>query len=447
MSRLADLILHLHGWLALLVIFGVPALESSAFLGFLFPGEIAVLLGGVLAYQHRVSLAAALGAGIAGAVIGDTVGFEVGKRWGRALLQGTVGRVVKKDHLDRAERYLAERGGKAVFFGRFTAALRVLIPGMAGMAGMPYRTFAAFNIAGGLLWASGFVILGFVAGNGYKRFEKVAKQASLLLLLGAVAAVAVVMAARWAIRHRDPVEAFGRRQLERPRVAALRARYRRQLDFLGRRIRPEGAQGLALTVALFALILAGWTFGLVVASVLRRGGLVGTDQPVLDFFVRRRTPWLTAAMNVVTGLGSTWFAVATVAIIGISIRVRRGTWRPSILLSAAVTGAFLLSHGVGALVGRAGPPLTAATGTYGSRTFPSAHVTMATALCGALALVVSASWPRRVMAWASAVAAAAAVGAARAYLGAEWGSDVVGGWAAGALWLFAVAAVVQVARS
>jgi len=204
MGRLADLILHLHGWGALLVVFAVPALESSAFLGFVFPGEVAVLLGGVLAFQHKVTLPGALSAAIAGAVIGDSVGFQVGRRWGRTLLRGTIGRFVKQDHLDRAERYLAERGGKAVFFGRFTAALRVLIPGMAGMSGMPYGTFAAYNVAGGALWAGGFVILGFVAGNGYKHFEKVAKQASLLLLLGGVAIALAVFAARWAIRHRAP---------------------------------------------------------------------------------------------------------------------------------------------------------------------------------------------------------------------------------------------------
>src|ERR1700694_1742698 len=102
MSHLADHILHLHGWVAVAVIFAVPALESSAFLGFVFPGEVAVLLGGVLAFQHRVSLPAAIAAAVAGAVIGDTVGYEVGKHYGRRLLHGTIGRIVKHEHLDRA---------------------------------------------------------------------------------------------------------------------------------------------------------------------------------------------------------------------------------------------------------------------------------------------------------------------------------------------------------
>ena len=68
--------------------FALPALESSAFIGFIFPGEIALILGGVMAYEGSVSLGAALAAGIAGAVIGDSVGYAVGRRYGRRLLDG-----------------------------------------------------------------------------------------------------------------------------------------------------------------------------------------------------------------------------------------------------------------------------------------------------------------------------------------------------------------------
>ncbi|MCA1847129.1 MAG: DedA family protein, partial [Actinobacteria bacterium] len=168
---IADRILGLHGWVALAVVFLLPALESSAFVGFVFPGEIAVLLGGVLASQHKVSLVAVLAAGVAGAVVGDSIGYEVGKRWGRRLLQGSVGRFVKADHLERAERYLRSRGGKALFFGRFTAALRVLIPGLAGMSGMAYRRFFTYNAAGGAVWATGFVLAGYLAGNSWPTVE------------------------------------------------------------------------------------------------------------------------------------------------------------------------------------------------------------------------------------------------------------------------------------
>src|SRR5438093_12357758 len=110
---ITERILSLHGWAALAIVFALPALEASAFVGFVFPGEIAVLLGGVLAFQHRVSLPAVLAAAIAGAIIGDTVGYAVGRRYGRRLLSGRLGGgIVRREHLDRAERYLAERGGK-----------------------------------------------------------------------------------------------------------------------------------------------------------------------------------------------------------------------------------------------------------------------------------------------------------------------------------------------
>ncbi len=93
-----------------------------------------MLLGGVLAYQHKVSLPAVLVAAIVGAIVGHSVGYEIGKRWGRRMLHSTIGRIVKHEHLDPAEAYLAERGGKAVFFGRFTPPLPFLLPGLAGIS-------------------------------------------------------------------------------------------------------------------------------------------------------------------------------------------------------------------------------------------------------------------------------------------------------------------------
>jgi undecaprenyl-diphosphatase len=151
-SALASHILTLPAWLALLVVFALPALESSAFVGFVFPGEVALILGGVIASQGRVSLASVLAAAIAGAVVGDSVGYAVGRRYGRRMLDSTLGRFVKPSHLGRGETYLAERGGRAVFFGRFTAALRVLIPGLAGMSGLRYRTFLCYNVASAVGW-------------------------------------------------------------------------------------------------------------------------------------------------------------------------------------------------------------------------------------------------------------------------------------------------------
>src|SRR5205085_773509 len=141
MSNLIDNVLAMPEWVALLIVFALPALEASAFAGFVFPGEFAVILGGVLASQHKVGLAEVIALAVAGAVLGDAVGYFVGKRWGRRFLQGTIGRIPFlgrhfRRSLPHAEAYLARRGASAVFFGRWTAALRVLVPGLAGMAGV-----------------------------------------------------------------------------------------------------------------------------------------------------------------------------------------------------------------------------------------------------------------------------------------------------------------------
>jgi len=114
MSHLADRILQLPPAVALLLVFALPALEASAFIGFVIPGEIGVILGGVLANQHKIPLWAALAAGITGAVIGDSVGYEVGKRYGERLLTKIPNRVLKPEHLDRAEKSIRHQGGKAV---------------------------------------------------------------------------------------------------------------------------------------------------------------------------------------------------------------------------------------------------------------------------------------------------------------------------------------------
>ncbi len=95
-------------------------------------------------------IAVALGA----AVAGDTVGYEVGRRCGPWLHRFGVGRRVGAQRWARGEQFLLRHGGKAVLLGRFTAVLRALTPGLAGMSTMPYlRTFLPWNLAAALLWA------------------------------------------------------------------------------------------------------------------------------------------------------------------------------------------------------------------------------------------------------------------------------------------------------
>jgi membrane protein DedA with SNARE-associated domain len=196
MSALLAHLLSTPAWVVLLVVFALPALESSAFLGFLFPGETAVLLGGVAAGQGHVPLAAVVAAGVSGAILGDTVGYFVGRRWGRRILGSTLGRFTSARHLDRAERAMLRGSGWAVFLGRFTAALRVLVPGLAGMARMPYRRFLLANVLGGATWGALMATAGYLAGNSWHTVAHYVSGAGLALMSG----VLVLFVARGVVR-------------------------------------------------------------------------------------------------------------------------------------------------------------------------------------------------------------------------------------------------------
>ena len=175
----------------------MPALEASTFLGFIFPGEIACLLGGVLAFESKVALALVIVVAVAGAVIGDSVGFAVGYRYGDALLNKVPERIIKPHHVDRTKELIVRLGGRAVFVGRFTAALRALVPGFAGVSKMPYRTFLIWNFAGGTLWATGVVVAGYLAGNAWHRV------ASDISIIGwSVLGLVVVIGVAWFLRRR-----------------------------------------------------------------------------------------------------------------------------------------------------------------------------------------------------------------------------------------------------
>jgi membrane-associated protein len=191
-SGLANSILHLHGIAALALIFAFPALEASAFVGFIFPGEIGAILGGVLASQHRVSLAGALAAVIAGAIVGDTVGYLVGRWIGGRLLGGPLSRWVAAHHVERAQQLIQNRGGWAVLLGRWAAALRVFVPGIAGMAEMSFGRFVFFNAVGGAAWGTAMVLLGWSAGSNWHALANTLGTVGLVVL-GVVVVTAVVV--------------------------------------------------------------------------------------------------------------------------------------------------------------------------------------------------------------------------------------------------------------
>lgn len=177
-------LLSVPGWLALFVIFLFPALEASAFLGVIVPGEAAIVIGGALASQGRISLASALAAAILGAVAGDTVGYAVGKRWGKKMLPRLSPRRARE--LEKAEASLRRHPGWAITLGRFPPGLRTFVPGAAGMSRVRYSSFILYNVLGAVIWGTTFVLLGYGAGRNWKRVETLVSAGGLVLLAAIV---------------------------------------------------------------------------------------------------------------------------------------------------------------------------------------------------------------------------------------------------------------------
>lgn len=198
MSGLVDRLLGLPGWLVLLVTGAVVFAEDALFVGFVLPGETIALLAGAAAKLGHVSLAGVLVVVVVAAIVGDTVGYEMGRHLGpRALELGVLRK--RRRRLDDAQDLLARRGGSAVFLGRWVAFFRAVMPALAGVARMPYPRFLAFNATGGLAWGVTVVLLGYAAGASYARVEQsLGRDAAVVVL--AIVVVAVVV---WRVRsHR-----------------------------------------------------------------------------------------------------------------------------------------------------------------------------------------------------------------------------------------------------
>ena len=437
MTGLIEHILSLSGWLALLIVFAVPALESSAFLGFVFPGETALLLGGVLASYGRVSLWAVLAAGICGAIIGDSVGYLVGREYGRRLLQARPFRpFLKPGRIERGQGYLARRGGRAVFLGRFTAALRVLVPGLAGMARMPYRVFLPFNVAGGAIWGATMVVLGYLAGASWKRVAHYATQVGIGLFVVVVLALVLGHLLRTA---RDPESWAGRQvgRLAGSRPASwLRRRFPAQLSWLAARFQPGIPAGFALTVAVLTLAACAWSLGSLTSSVLHHVNSARFDPRVLAFFTGHRTPWLTGLARTLTWLGSGFVLWPVVIAAGLGLWWWRRQWLPAVLPALSLAGAAAWSLLLKALVDRARPPARDWLGVFDGSSYPSQHAAQALATWGMLAVMVMAgrSLRARTLLMTGAFLIALIVGLTRLYLAAHWMTDVLAGWALAGVW-------------
>lgn len=196
MHSITDWLTHASGPAVYAVVGALVFCEDALFFGFVLPGETAVVLGGVIASQGRVSVYWLAAVVVLAAIAGDSVGYEIGRRFGPRILETRALRG-HRERIGHTQEFIRRRGPAAVFLGRFVAFFRALMPALAGISRMPYPTFLLFNALGGLVWGVGFTLVGYFAGAAYKQVEKTAGTA----VAAVVAAVVVVALVVWEIRR------------------------------------------------------------------------------------------------------------------------------------------------------------------------------------------------------------------------------------------------------
>lgn len=192
---------HVGTWLypiAALVAFA----EAAILIGMVLPGETALLVAGYFCHEGVLKLWIMIPVAIVAAIAGDSVGFEFGRKFGPGFRRSRMGIWVGESNWQRVDRFLHRHGGKAVLLGRLTAVLRALMPSMAGMSEMRYRTFLLWNALGGIIWGGGCVLLGWAFASALHRLEQYLTWAPLVALAVLIVVVVSVHLARKAVDRR-----------------------------------------------------------------------------------------------------------------------------------------------------------------------------------------------------------------------------------------------------
>jgi membrane-associated protein len=152
-------------------LFGIVFAETGLLLGFFLPGDTLLITAGLMAQRGQLNTWILLPLLIVSALLGDFVGFEIGKHAGPRLYKREDSRFFKRRHLQRAQAFYDRHGGKTIVIARFLAVIRTFAPTVAGAAGMPYRKFVGFNALGAALWVPAMLWLGYIFGSRVDNLE------------------------------------------------------------------------------------------------------------------------------------------------------------------------------------------------------------------------------------------------------------------------------------
>jgi membrane-associated protein len=161
--------------------------ESGMFVGFFFPGDTLLLTAGIFAAQGKLNLPEAMLVIAAAAILGDNIGYQIGRRFGRHLFERENSIIFNKKHLHEAENFFDRFGSKAMLIAHFVPVVRTFAPATAGMAEMPYKKFVFFDAIGDIAWTVLVTMVGYWFGTKIPNIDKYIEVAVLFVVLATLA--------------------------------------------------------------------------------------------------------------------------------------------------------------------------------------------------------------------------------------------------------------------
>ena len=157
-------------------------LERSILIGLIVPGDLILALGGIYAARHDLDLATVIVIGTFAAIIGESTGFWLGRRYGMSLLKRVPLLRRLEGRIENAQEYFQRHGGATVAIGRYATAAGAFIPFVAGMSKMDYRRFVLFDIPAVVVWAVGITLFGYYFGEHIDFVDRVLSRFGLIML-------------------------------------------------------------------------------------------------------------------------------------------------------------------------------------------------------------------------------------------------------------------------
>jgi undecaprenyl-diphosphatase len=420
------------------LLFLAPFLESSAFLGLLVPGESVVVLAGFLASHGYLELGDCIFVIALGAILGDSTGYAIGRALGKDyFLKHKRLLLFKRKHLQKVEAYFVRHGGKTIFWGRLVHLLRAMAPFTAGLSAMPYRQFAFFNAAGGILWATAFTLVGYFFGQSWQLIDKWVGRAGVFALFMILVIAGFAYLYNKLDRNRDVFIQWIKGIPTSSLASKFEQRHPRLVAFVARRLSPSSYLGLHLTIGLSLSAVFIWIFGGITEDVLAGDPFVVVDQWIVARVLYFRSPLANSVMEAVTQLGGTAFIVPCSLGIVAYLFFRRH-FDKAAGFAAAILGGSLLNFILKTIIHRPRPISETSLMAVSGWSFPSGHAMSSVIFYGMITYLMARSvesWRLTAFFVALAGLIVFVIGFSRIYLQVHYLSDVLAGFAGGLFWL------------